>query len=210
MRSLRSLSLILIVVAVSCSPVRTSKLTSVKHDVKIPDWESPFARDFDKAMFKASLDVKGKHLSGIALIKKTSDTSFHFSFANEIGMTYFDLELWKDSYRTDYVFGPLNKKAFLKILQHDFSILFFTGSFCGKPAHYLDPVTLDDIYFYSGAHLFAYLGKDSRKLTRLAGWSSVVDASLIGLEYTQGPFPSGINILNPRIGMLLDLNLLGR
>jgi hypothetical protein len=210
MRSLRFLSLILIIVAVSCSPVRTSKLTEVKHDVKFPDWESPFTRDFDKAMFKASLDVKGKHLSGIALIKKTSDTSFHFSFANEIGMTYFDLELWKDSYRADYVFGPLNKKAFLKILQHDFSILFFTGSFYGKPSHYLDPVTRDDIYFYSGAHLFAYLEKESRKLTRLAGWSSVVDAVLIGFEYTQNPFPSGINILNPRIGMLLDLNLLGR
>jgi hypothetical protein len=71
-------------------------------------------------------------------------------------------------------------------------------------------VTLDNIYFYSDSKLFVYIDKDSRKLTRLAGWSNLVDAALIGFEYTKGPFPSGINILNPRIGMLLDLNLLGR
>ncbi|MEI8006225.1 MAG: hypothetical protein WCI48_08455 [Bacteroidota bacterium] len=210
MRSLRYLSAILLIVVVSCSPVKKSTLTEVKHDDKAPEWESPFSKDFDKAMFKASLDVRGKHLSGIALIKKTSDTSFHFSFANEIGMTYFDLELWKDSYRCDYVFGPLNKKAFLNILQHDFRVLLFTGSFCGNPSHYKDPVTLDNIYYYSASSLFAYFNKENGKLTRLAGWSNLVDAVLIGLEYTQGPFPSGINILNPRIGMLLDLNLLGR
>jgi len=210
MRSLLSLSIILLIFAVSCSPVKTSNFTEVKHDEKNPEWESPFSKDFDKAMFKVSLEVKGKYLTGIALIKKTSDTSFHFSFANEIGMTYFDLELWKDAYRSDFVFGPLNKRAFLKILQHDFRILLFTGSFCGNPTHYKDPVTLDNIYFYSKAKLFAYFNKDSRKLTRLAGWSNLVDAALIGIEYTQGPFPSGINIINPRIGMLLDLNLLGR
>jgi len=210
MKSLRFLSFILLLFAVSCSPVKTSRLTEVKYDERNPEWESPFSKDFDKAMFKVTLDVKGKHLSGIALIKKTSDTSFHFSFANEIGMTYFDFELWKDNYRSDYVFSPLNKRAFLKILQHDFRLLLFTGSFNGKPTHYRDPLTLDDIYFYSGAHLFAYLGKENRKLTRLAGWSNLVDAALIGLEYNQGDFPSGISIINPRIGMLLELNLLGR
>jgi len=210
MRSLQSLSILLVILTVSCSPVKKSNLKEVKYDARYPEWDSPFKNDFDKAMFKAALEVKGKHLSGIVLIKKTSDTSFHFSFANEIGITYFDLEIWKNRYRGDYVFAPLNKKAFLKVIQHDLRILFFTGSFCGIPSHYKDPVTLDDIYFYSGCKLFAYFEKDSRKLTRLAGWSNPIDAALIGLEYSYGPFPSGINIMNPRIGLLLNLDLLGR
>lgn len=210
MRSLRSHSLWLVLLLISCSPLKRSSLTQAQPEVDHPEWESPFLRNFDKALFKATMDVKGRHLTGLVLIKKTSDTSYHFSFANEIGMTYFDLELFKDHYRADYVFAPLNKKAFIKILHHDFCILFFSEHSVGHPRHYTDPATLDDVYYYSSAKLFIQLSRNSGKLTRMAGWSNLFDGVLIGFDYETDPFPIGINILNPRIGLIFDLNFIGR
>ena len=121
MRSFRFLNIVTLLILTACSPVKKSQFTACSTgSFHAPSWTSPFRQDFEKALFHASMDVKDKHLSGIAVIKRTSDTSFHFTFANEIGITYFDLEILKENYQLIYVFEPMNKKALLNILFHDF------------------------------------------------------------------------------------------
>jgi len=120
MRSLPYLSIFTIFLLTSCTPVKKSQLSACpKGSYTAPLWSSPFLKGYEKALFHTTMDVKGNYLSGITIIKKTSDSSFHFTFANEIGITYFDLEIMKDNYHSVYIFEPMNKPAFLKIFFHD-------------------------------------------------------------------------------------------
>ena len=210
MRSLVYRSLILILFFPACNPVKKSTLiSSPQGSTKIPVWSSPFMKGFEKTLFRTTLDVADKHLTGISIIKKTSDTSFHFTFANEIGMTYFDMEIYRKTYRPDYIFDPINKKSFLKILQRDFSILFFSASE-GKPVRrYIDKSTGEAIYMYLGLNLYAALDTHEKTLIKLIGWSNYFDAVLVNFTEYENGFPNQVQIVNPKIKMVLTFNMLG-
>jgi len=210
MRSLLFLNIILILFLTACDPVKKSQLSSVHEtSFKIPAWSSPFQTGYEKALFRTSLDVADKHLTGISIIKRTSDSSFHFTFANEIGMTYFDMDLFRDTYKPDYIFDPLNRKTFLKVLQRDFSILFFSVSE-GKPTRkYIQKGSGEAVYMYLGLNLYAWINTRQNTLTNLAGWSSYFDAVLISFKEYNNGFPNEIKILNPKIKMVLTFYLLG-
>ncbi|MCX6284795.1 MAG: hypothetical protein NTW31_11245 [Bacteroidetes bacterium] len=165
---------------------------------------------FEKALFRTSLDVADKHLTGISIIKKTSDSSFHFTFANEIGLTYFDMEFYRDTYRPDYIFDPINKKSFLKILQSDFSILFFSESAGKKPLRkYIQNGSGEAVYLYLGINLYAWMDTKQNSLTELVGWSNYFDAVIVGFREYENGFPNEIRIMNPKIHMTLTFNFLG-
>ena len=210
MRNSVYLNLLIIFFLQACDPVKKSTLaTSPEGTYKVPVWSSPFIKDFDKALFRTTLDVADKHLTGISIIKKTSDTSYHFTFANEIGMTYFDMEIFKKSYRPDYIFDPINKKSFLRILQRDFSILFFSASE-GKPVRrYIDKSTGEAVYMYLGTNLYAALDTHEKTLTKLIAWSNYFDAVLVNFTDHQNGFPNQVQVVNPKIKMVLTFNLLG-
>ncbi len=210
MRSLIFPSLILVLFLAGCDPVKKSQFNSAgEAPFKAPVWVSPFHEGFEKALFRTSLDVAERHLTGISIIKRTSDSSFHFTFANEIGMTYFDIEVFRNSYKPDYIFDPLNKKSFLKILQRDFSVMFFSVSE-GKPTRkYIQKDSGEAVYMYLKQNLYAWIDTRQNTLTGLAGWSNYFDAVMVGFrEYNNG-FPTEIRILNPKIKLVLTFNLLG-
>jgi len=211
MRSLLFRSIILILVFTACDPVKKSQLSSTKEKQYItPSWNTPFHEGFEKALFRTSLEVADKQLSGISIIKKTSDTSFHLTFANEIGLTYFDLEIYAHGFKADYVFDPINKKSFLKILHRDFSTLFFSASE-GKPTgKYVQKGTGEAVYLYLGRKLYTWLDIKQNSLIRLAGWSNYFDAVIIDFREYQNGFPAEIQIVNPRINLVLTLNILGQ
>jgi hypothetical protein len=110
--------------AVSCSPARQSQ-GSAGTGKSMPE-TSPFGTGFTKALFKASLDVRENHLSGFLMVKRTSDTSIRMVFANEIGMTLFDLEFVDREFIAHYVLDAMNKKAFVNILRQDFRVMLFS------------------------------------------------------------------------------------
>jgi len=210
MRSSLFLSIVLVLLFPACNPIKKSQFNSGSEaSFNTPVWSTPFLTGFDKALFRTSMDVADKHLTGISIIKKTSDSSFHFTFANEIGMTYFDMELFRNKFKPDYIFEPLNKKSFLKILQRDFSVLFFSVSE-GRPTRkYIQRGSGEAAYMYLGLNLYAWIDTRQNTLTELAGWSNYFDAVIVGFrEYNNG-FPGEIQITNPKIKMVLTFNLLG-
>ncbi|MEI7490967.1 MAG: hypothetical protein WCK92_06190 [Bacteroidota bacterium] len=211
MRSLISLNIILILLLSACDPVKKSTLSlSLEKSDKAPVWSSPFRNGFEKALFRTSLDVADKHLTGISIIKKTSDSSFHFTFANEIGLTYFDIEILKETYRPDYIFDPINKKSFLKILQRDFSVLFFSESTGKQPLRkYIQNGSGEAVYLYIGIKLYAWMDTKQNSLTGLVGWSNYFDAVIVSFREYENGFPNEIRIVNPKINMTLTFNFLG-
>ncbi|MCX6281288.1 MAG: hypothetical protein NTU51_04945 [Bacteroidetes bacterium] len=210
MRSLLFLNIILLLLLSACDPVKKSTLSlSQENQYKAPTWSSPFLKGFEKALFRTSLDVADKHLTGISIIKRTSDSSFHFTFSNEIGLTYFDMELYRNGFRPDYIFDPINKKSFLKILQSDFALLLFSESE-GKPTRrYVQKGSGDAVYMYLGMHIYAFMDIKHNNLTGLAGWSNYFDAVLVRFEDYESGFPKEVQILNPKIKMVLTFTFLG-
>jgi hypothetical protein len=211
MKSLLYLNIFTIIFLTACSPVKKSQLASCpKGSYKVPSWKSPFLVTFEKALFHTTLDIKGNHLSGITIIKRTSDTSFHFTFANEIGITYLDLDILKDTFHPLYIFEPMNKKSFLKILAYDLKLLLFSDSNYGNPEKFIQKSTGKEVFSYPGMNLFVWPDSETGRITKLAGWTTPFDAAIIGFNPVSDTFPSHIIISNPRIKLSLEMNLLGR
>jgi len=123
MRNFLCVSLILILIS-ACSPVRqtagTDPLTG-----KLNSPSPCFNGTFEKALYKATLDIKKQHMSGFLLIKKISDSVLRIVFANEIGMTLFDFGFHANEFKVHYVFEPMDRKLLLRLFEKDFRQLIF-------------------------------------------------------------------------------------
>lgn len=81
-------------------------------------------RGIDSAWFVARVDVVGKHLSGLLLVKELEDRSTRLVFTNEVGVTFFDLEFLQDGrFEVKKIIEPLNRKVVIETFRDDFSLL---------------------------------------------------------------------------------------
>jgi hypothetical protein len=112
-----SFSLLLLLSACASDYRGMSKITAAKACLNLKP-QAPA-----NALFNAKIDVVGKHLSGLLLVKQIDDTH-RIVFTNEAGVTFFDFSFGKDgSFRVMKVIDQLNKKAVLNLLQGDFSLM---------------------------------------------------------------------------------------
>ncbi len=80
-------------------------------------------RGLTTAWFNTSVDVVGKHLSGLLLIKNQPDSSTRVVFTNEAGITFFDFEFTKDgTFAVKRIVSQLNKKPIIQTLRKDFEL----------------------------------------------------------------------------------------
>jgi hypothetical protein len=83
-----------------------------------------FQPRIERVLYDATVDVVGRHLSGILLIKKMPDSSIRLVFTNEMGMSFFDFEYPADGgFVVHSIMKKMNKKAVKKTLQHDFELV---------------------------------------------------------------------------------------
>ena len=76
------------------------------------------------ALYNTKVNVVGKHLSGLVLIKAMPDSSERIVFTNEFGLKFFDFEFSRDSgFRTIYIIQQMDKKAVIKTLRKDFELV---------------------------------------------------------------------------------------
>jgi hypothetical protein len=79
---------------------------------------------FTKALYNTKVDVVGKHLSGLLLIKAMPDSSTRLVFSNEMGFKYFDFEFAAGgAFKVYYILPQMNKKPVLTTLRKDFELL---------------------------------------------------------------------------------------
>ncbi|MBK8146231.1 MAG: hypothetical protein IPK62_15225 [Bacteroidetes bacterium] len=84
---------------------------------------------FESEKYQASIDVIGKHLSGILIFKRQEDSSIRVAFVNEIGMTFFDMSFYDESYTFHSIAHNLNKKAVKISLAKDIGMILLRGIF---------------------------------------------------------------------------------
>ena len=112
---------------ISCMLVLTACSSSYKHLQRSQEDVSciqKFKTDFTNALYYTEVNVIGKHLSGLLLIKLMPDSSTRMVFSNEAGFKFFDFEFAKDgNFKVFYIIDQMNKKAVIKTLRKDFEII---------------------------------------------------------------------------------------
>jgi hypothetical protein len=86
-----------------------------------------FKPRFGSAQYRAQVDVTGKHISGILLIKTMNDSSTRLVFSNEMGFKFFDFGFSPDSgFKVYYVIKQMDKKVVIQTLRKDFELVLMT------------------------------------------------------------------------------------
>ena len=120
----------------SIKPAGLEKLPVVSDAVRPV---SPFRFIGEGTLFRASIDIRKHHLTGLMLIKRmdtlvagnsiADEGVYRVVFASEIGMTFFDLEIRSGELTVISCFESLNKKGLMKILRTDLSLLTTAAEF---------------------------------------------------------------------------------
>jgi hypothetical protein len=79
-----------------------------------------------RALYKTNVDITGKHISGLLLIKTMPDSSIRVVFSNEMGFSFFDFGfLPGNEFRVYQIIPQMNKKPVIKTLRKDFDLILF-------------------------------------------------------------------------------------
>jgi hypothetical protein len=74
--------------------------------------------------YDAHVDVAGKHIGGLLLIKNMPDSSTRTIFTNKAGVTFFDFEFAENrSFKVHTIIRQLDRNPVIKILHRDFALI---------------------------------------------------------------------------------------
>lgn len=92
-----------------------------------------FAPVFKHVIYRTSVDVVGRHISGLLVVKIMPDSSVRFVFTNEMGFSFFDLGfLQGNQFKVFSIMPQMNKKSVIKTLRKDFGLILFRNMDAGK------------------------------------------------------------------------------
>ena len=87
-----------------------------------------------RAVYKTSVDVVGKHLDGLLIMKTMSDSSTRIVFTNQAGPTFFDLG-WAPhdtAFIVYHIIDQMDKKAVIETLRKDFELVLLKHASQGR------------------------------------------------------------------------------
>lgn len=111
-----------VVVFLACTPSYYNDLTTVVPDQHCIERIKPVVNG--NGFYHASIDVVGKHFSGLLFVKFMDDASNRVVFTSETGLTLFDFEYRADgSFNVKQIISKLNKRAVINTLRKDFGAM---------------------------------------------------------------------------------------
>jgi len=221
MKNLLCSSLILILLA-GCVSIKPGKLYRDKVNGNVLTGVTRYTPPTSSYLFKATLDIKKHHLSGLLVVKRMTDSlaiqggdngspTYRVVFMNEIGMTFLDLELAAKEMRVVSCFESLNKKALMKILETDLRVLNLESQL-SDPTFYHQELTGNQVIKGKSDryNLYQTYSPGGDTLLATSAKTTIADPVRITYEkYVEG-FPSNITIENPFIGLKLVLKRLSK
>lgn len=163
-------------------------------------------RQFNTSWYNASVEVMGKHLSGLLLVKNMPDSSYRVVFTSEAGITFFDFGFSNQGdFKVFNIIEQLNKKAVIQILRKDFELVLGLPFRAGDYSRFTDG---EEIYFgvrQKNETAYFITNKDCASLHRLE-WASArkrkVSVVLPGSNY---PSPEKIELSHLTFNMQIKL-----
>jgi hypothetical protein len=174
-------------------------------------WDPAFGEDFQKGLYRATLDISKHHLTGVLFIKKISDTSYRILFSNEFGMQIFDFEFLRNDFIVHYCFPSLDRKSLLKLLDNDFRILLFSNQDIMKMTKD-KPEASKELSFKirnkTGKWIYR-ISVASKKIMSIESVGKIFSKTRIELGHSD-ELVTGISIFNPFIKLRISLNQISR
>ncbi len=225
MRSFWLISLVALLIA-GCTTIKPSHVTrDTSHQMLNASRITRYVPPTTSHLFKATLDIKKHHLTGLLVIKRMDSITpslvtamdgslespgvFRIVFVNEVGMTFFDLEMNADTFKVVSCFASLNKKTLMKILETNFRLLLWNG-----------PMRNEKIYRQGETNNLVVSGNAGKYSTwqtyspagdtlfKTSGKSTIADPAIITFDKYANGTPLKIAIENPFIGIKLALRKL--
>ncbi len=159
-----------------------------------------FKPNFNLVIYKTSVDVAGKYISGLLVIKKMPDSSTRIVFTNELGFSFFDFGFQADTGFRVYQIAPaMNKKPLIITLRKDFELIMFRNM--DRIAH--DALTDSGLVYHGfpqskGVNYYITDSNCSRlvKMQRASDKKPVMEAFLFGNSDGESPDSISIHHLN--------------
>ena len=166
---------------------------------------------FSVALYKASIDVTGNHLSGLLMIKKMPDSSDRLVFSNEIGFKFFDFEFAPNGdFKVHSIIKQMDKKALIKTLRKDFALVMMKGTESSNVQIRKD----DGLVYYTYSQASGYnhyitntTGDELVRMERSSKRKTVMEA--IMRNYSKG-MPDTIGITHKNFNFTIGLKRLAR
>jgi hypothetical protein len=204
-RTFISILLFLLIVLASCSSTYKG-LPSVQGDVACIQQFKP---QFTSVLYAAQVDVAGRHLSGLLLMKIMPDSSARVVFTSETGFKFFDFEFSaNEQFKVYQVIKQMNKKAVIKTLRKDFELVMLRNT----PAAGAYIVKKDELNYYAfpqqkGVNYYVTDSACTRlvRMERASKRKAVVEA--IMQQYVNG-VPDTIGITHKNFNFTIGLKYL--
>jgi hypothetical protein len=177
----------------------------------VRNWDPVFGNDFQKGLYRTTLDISRHHLTGFIFIKKTSDSTYRILFSNDFGMQIFDFEFLENKFIVHYCFPSLDKKSLLELLDNDFRMLLY-------PDHGIQKITQDrsenkeEISFKIKAKTGKWnyrISSASRKILSIWSIGKFLSKTRINIIHS-ADIVTGISISNPLIKLRINMNQISR
>lgn len=169
--------------------------------------EKTVPRELATSWYNASVDVMGRHLSGLLLVKNMPDSSQRVVFTNEAGITFFDFGFSRQGdFKVYNVIAQLNKKPVIQTLRKDFELVLGIPFRKGQYNRY---VFGDEIYFgveQKKETAYFITNKDCASLHRLEWGSARKRKVSVQFPGTGYPAPDQIELLHFTFNMQIKLS----
>jgi hypothetical protein len=167
-------------------------------------------RGLGTSLYNTSVDVVGKHISGLLLIKEMNDGGRRIVFTNEAGVTFFDFEFTASGvFSVKHIVKQLNKKAVVKTLETDFKLLL--GYYFG------DTITVfekDNELFFGSAEkkrvAYFITDPDCASLQRLELRSKDKRMVSVSMQGNDPKLPESVSIQHHTFSMTIGLKKIQR
>jgi hypothetical protein len=109
--------------------------------------------------YDASVDVMGRHVSGLLLVKEMPDRSVRMVLTSEAGFTFLDMEFGPEGqFQVKHVFPKLDKKPVIQTFRKDFELMLgfpfrnndYQAWSSGNEVFYGFPQKKETAYFITG------------------------------------------------------------
>lgn len=163
-------------------------------------------RQFETSWFHASVDVVGRHLSGLLLIKSMPDSSYRVVFTNEAGVTFFDFGFSKTGEFTVHnVIRQMDKRPVIHTLRDDFALILGLPFRVTTHQRWLNG---EEVYYgVTQKNKIAYFitSKDCASLQRLEWGSARKQTVVVQISNDGYPAPEQIELVHKTFNMQIKL-----
>ena len=157
-------------------------------------------------IYRAKVNLYENDLSGMIVIKPQAN-SHRIVFINEIGMKFFDIEIFSETYKIHHIFEPMNKKMFVKLLVSDFRFILMQN--INSEIKYLrERKSGSDAVKPKGEKEIYYFNRQTHLPQKAVRYSLIRKNTFLTYEEYKGEIPEKISIKHKNIKFVMKMTFI--